>query len=172
MSIPSAAWSCPDCGFETDFPKSIHYCMNTSCPHPTRREIDIPSNPLHPKGSLSTRKDPLCESCCPPYFHVFWSPPSPPLKSSTADQPDAHTDTVDAGWPSRSLARSAAISGRPLRGLSSLEPAQLRELLRCVKVTSSTSNPSTPTERSSPTTLIVAVALLAAMFVLWLDLLW
>jgi len=33
MSIPSAVWTCPNCGFETDFPKSPHRCLLKDCPH-------------------------------------------------------------------------------------------------------------------------------------------
>jgi hypothetical protein len=49
MSIPSAVWSCRVCGFETDFPRSKHYCLAKNCPHPTRSadiydpDGDVPS---------------------------------------------------------------------------------------------------------------------------------
>lgn len=45
MSIPRAVWTCPVCGFDTDFPKSPHPCPIKGCPHqgcfdPKTRPVD------------------------------------------------------------------------------------------------------------------------------------
>ncbi len=37
MSIPRAVWTCPVCGFETDFPKDAHPCYLKNCPHQGRQ---------------------------------------------------------------------------------------------------------------------------------------
>jgi len=38
MSIPRAVWTCPVCGFETDFPRSDHICYLKNCPHPSKAD--------------------------------------------------------------------------------------------------------------------------------------
>jgi len=45
MSIPRAVWTCPTCGFETDFPKAPHPCLLKDCPHQGRtiKFKDIPT---------------------------------------------------------------------------------------------------------------------------------